>query len=66
MPGIVQILEPLEQQGVLVRRDPGELERDIGSFFVIASEGNILGCAALYQYPNERTAELAWATYYDV
>ena len=59
VPGIVQILEPLEQQGVLVRRDPGELERDIGSFFVIASEGNILGCAALYQYPNERTAELA-------
>jgi len=59
MPGIVQILEPLEQQGILVKRDPHELEREIDRFFVIASEGNILGCAALYPYAEEKTAELA-------
>jgi amino-acid N-acetyltransferase len=57
--GIVQILEPLEQQGVLVKRDPEQLEQDIGRFFVIESEGNILGCAALYPFPAEKTAELA-------
>jgi len=57
--GIVQILEPLEQQGVLVRREREMLERDIGHFFVLESEGNILGCAALYPFPEHKTAELA-------
>ena len=57
--GIAQILEPLEQQGVLVRREPELLERDIGHFLVLESEGNVLGCAALYPFPEQRTAELA-------
>lgn len=59
VPGIVQILEPLEQQGVLVKRAREALERDIGRFFVIESEGNILGCTALYPFPDRQTAELA-------
>jgi amino-acid N-acetyltransferase len=59
IPGIVQIIEPLEQQGVLVRRERDKLEGEIGRFFVIESEGNILGCAALYAFPEEATAELA-------
>jgi amino-acid N-acetyltransferase len=59
VPGIVQILEPLEQQGVLVKREREALERDIGRFFVIESEGNILGCTALYPFPDRQTAELA-------
>jgi amino-acid N-acetyltransferase len=59
IPGIVQILEPLEQQGVLVKRDRDQLEREIGQFFVLESEGNILGCAALYPFAEKKTAELA-------
>jgi amino-acid N-acetyltransferase len=59
VPGIVQILEPLEQQGVLVKRDRAVLEREIGHFFVLESEANILGCAALYPFPEEKSAELA-------
>ncbi|HEX4763691.1 MAG TPA: amino-acid N-acetyltransferase [Usitatibacter sp.] len=57
--GIVQILEPLEQQGVLVKRDRDVLEREIGHFFVLESDGNILGCAALYPFAEHKTAELA-------
>jgi amino-acid N-acetyltransferase len=57
--GIMQILEPLEQQGVLVKRGQGELERDLGRFFVLEGEGNILGCAALYPFADRKTAELA-------
>ena len=57
--GIVPILEPLEQQGVLVKRDRDQLEREIGQFFVIEAEGNILGCAALYPFPDRKTVELA-------
>lgn len=59
IPGIVQIIEPLEQQGILVRRERDRLEGEIGRFFVIESGGNILGCAALYPFPDEATAELA-------
>ena len=59
VPGIVQILEPREQQGVLVKREREALERDIARFFVIESEGNILGCTALYPFPDRQTAELA-------
>jgi amino-acid N-acetyltransferase len=56
---MLQILEPLEQQGILVRRTSEELERDLGRFFVIEADGNILGTAAIYPFPEERTAELA-------
>ena len=59
IPGIVQIIEPLEQQGILVKRDRGQLEREIDRFYVIESDGNILGCAALYPFPEESSVELA-------
>jgi len=59
LPGIQQILEPLEQQGILVKRSRDQLEADVGKFFVIEAEGNILGTAALYPFATERTAELA-------
>ena len=59
VPGIVQILEPLEQQGVLVKRSEDQLANDIDKFFVLEAEGNILGCAALYPFPDRKTAELA-------
>ena len=57
--GILQILEPLEQQGVLVKRSERQLEGDVDRFFVLESEGNILGCAALYVFAEKKTAELA-------
>jgi amino-acid N-acetyltransferase len=57
--GIVQIIEPLEQQGILVKRDRGQLEAEIERFHVLESDGNILGCAALYPFPEESTVELA-------
>ena len=59
IPGILQILEPLEQQGILVKRERDLLEREIGHFFVLESEGNILGSAALYPFPEQKMAELA-------
>jgi amino-acid N-acetyltransferase len=59
IPGILQILEPLEQQGILVKRDREVLEREIDHFFVIEAEGNIFGCGALYVFAEKKTAELA-------
>jgi amino-acid N-acetyltransferase len=59
IPGIALLLEPLEQQGILVKRSPDQLERDLAHFFVLETEGNIIGCAAIYPFPENGTAELA-------
>ena len=39
--GIVQIIEPLEQQGILVKRDRGQLDREIERFYVIAASARV-------------------------
>src|SRR5207237_10323884 len=52
-------LEPLEQQGVLVKRSEEQLANDIDKFFVLEAEANILGCVALYPFADRKTAELA-------
>ena len=57
--GILQLIEPLENDGTLVRRKRTEIERDIGNYTVIEHDGVIFGCAALYPYPENKTAEMA-------
>ncbi len=60
--GILQLIEPFERDGTLVKRDRTEIERDIGSYTVIEHDGVIFGCAALYPYPEAHTAEMAALT----
>ncbi|MDO8312186.1 MAG: amino-acid N-acetyltransferase [Sideroxyarcus sp.] len=57
--GILQLLRPLEAEGVLVRRSRELLEREIVRFVVLEHDHRIIGCAALYPFPNEASAELA-------
>ena len=57
--GILRIIEPLEEQGVLVRRSRERLEAEIERFVVAEHDGAIVGCAALYAFPDERVGELA-------
>ncbi len=57
--GILELLAPLEERGILVRRSRELLETEIDRFAVIELDGMIIGCAALYAYPGERMAELA-------
>jgi amino-acid N-acetyltransferase len=59
---IVQLIEPFERDGTMVRRDRAEIERDIGSYTVIEHDGIIFGCAALYPYPEAHTGEMAALT----
>jgi amino-acid N-acetyltransferase len=56
---ILQILQPLEEDGILVRRSRELLEREIERFVVLEHDHLIIGCAALYPFANEKTAELA-------
>jgi len=57
--GILALIEPLEQQGVLVRRSRELLENEVRHFTVIERENVIIGCAAFYPYTKEKMAELA-------
>jgi len=57
--GILQIIEPLEEQGVLVRRSRERLESEIERFLVAEYDGHIIGCAALYAFPEDKLGELA-------
>jgi amino-acid N-acetyltransferase len=57
--GILQIIGPLEEEGVLVRRSRERLETEIERFVVAEHDNAIIGCAALYAFPEERVGELA-------
>jgi amino-acid N-acetyltransferase len=57
--GILGLIEPLEREGILVRRSRELLEIEIDRFLVLESDGVIAGCAALYPFPEEQAAELA-------
>jgi len=50
IPAIIDIISPLEKQGVLVRRDRDKLEEEIDYFTVVEREGLIVALAALYPY----------------
>jgi len=57
--GILELIRPLEQAGVLVRRSRERLETEIERFSVVERDGAIIGCAALYPFEEEQMAELA-------
>ncbi len=48
--GILALIEPLEQEGVLVKRPREQLELEIDSYTVIERDGMIIGCAALHRF----------------
>ena len=60
--GILQLIEPFENDGTLVKRDRTEIERDIDHYTIIEHDGVIFACAALYPYPEGKTAEMAALT----
>ncbi len=60
--GILQLIEPFERDGTLVRRERTEIERDVANYTVIEHDGVIFGCAALYPFPEARCAEMAALT----
>ncbi|HLS86986.1 MAG TPA: amino-acid N-acetyltransferase [Burkholderiales bacterium] len=57
--GMLALIEPLEAEGSLVKRSRELLESEIGNFFVVEHDGVIVGCAALYPFPEEKSAEFA-------
>jgi amino-acid N-acetyltransferase len=57
--GILELIEPLEADGTLVRRSRELLENEIQRFAIIERDGMVIACAALYPFPDDKTGELA-------
>lgn len=57
--GLMDLITPLEEQGILVRRSREVLEREIEQFSVVEREGLIIACAALYPIMDSQAGELA-------
>jgi amino-acid N-acetyltransferase len=57
--GILGLISPLEEQGVLVKRSREQLELDINNFTVIERDGMIIACAAIFSFADAEAAELA-------
>ena len=57
--GLIDLITPLEEQGILVRRSREVLEREIGQFSIVERDGTIIACAALYPIADSSCGELA-------
>jgi len=57
--GIIELINPLEESGILVRRSRERLEAEIEQFIVIERDNAIIACAALYCFTEEKIGELA-------
>ncbi|MCS4534522.1 amino-acid N-acetyltransferase [Neisseria montereyensis] len=59
IPEITNLIRPLEEQGVLLRRSREYLENHISEFSVLEHDNQIYGCVALKTFPNSDAGELA-------
>jgi amino-acid N-acetyltransferase len=57
--GIIELIRPLEERGILTYRSAEAIEMDIDKFHVIDQDGLITTCAALFAYPEHAMGELA-------
>ena len=46
--GILELIKPLEQQGILAKRSREKIEMEIADYIVIERDGLIIGCTALH------------------
>lgn len=56
--GLIELITPLEDDDILVRRSREKLEMEIEHFTVVERDGMIIACAALYPYLQDKVAEL--------
>ena len=57
--GILSLIEPLENEGVLIKRPRENLETEIQKFTIVEHDGLIVGCVALNPFKKEKLGELA-------
>lgn len=57
--GILELIAPLEERGILVKRSREKLETEIDEFVVMLREGTVVACGALHPYADQGSAEVA-------
>ncbi|TXH04972.1 MAG: amino-acid N-acetyltransferase [Nevskiaceae bacterium] len=57
--GVLSLIKPLEEAGILVPRSREQLELEIGNFTVIVRDGTAIACCALFPFPQNQMGELA-------
>ena len=57
--GIVELIKPLEQQGILAKRDREKIEMEIADYMIIERDGLIVACSALHPDPQAEFGVLA-------
>ncbi|KJV06829.1 amino-acid N-acetyltransferase [Methylocucumis oryzae] len=57
--GILELIKPLEQQGILAKRSREKIEMEIADYIVIERDGLIIGCVALHPNQEGRFGALA-------
>ena len=56
---IIELIRPLETNCILVKRSRDNLEMEVDHFTVMARDGTVIACVALYPYPESHIGELA-------
>ena len=59
---LLELIEPMEALGILVRRSRELLETEIDHFTLIERDEKIIACAALYPFAKDKCGELACVT----
>jgi amino-acid N-acetyltransferase len=57
--GILELIEPLEAEGILVKRSREKLEMEIDHFSVVERDDTIVACGALYPFAAAGMGEIA-------
>lgn len=57
--GLLELIRPLEREGILRNRPRELLESELDRFRVLERDGRVIACAALHPYPLEGCAEIA-------
>ncbi|MPV86970.1 amino-acid N-acetyltransferase [Ostreibacterium oceani] len=55
---LLALIQPLEEQGILVRRSRELLETELSTFSLLKRDNSVIGCASLKPFPEENVAEL--------
>lgn len=57
--GILELIKPLEQQGILAKREREKIEMEIADYIVVERDGLIIGCTALHRDVESQSGVIA-------
>ncbi|MCL2804803.1 MAG: amino-acid N-acetyltransferase [Treponema sp.] len=62
LPDILRLMEPLMQKGILVRRNPDQIQEKKNDYYVLEIDGSVRACGALHDWGESQSEIAAVAT----